>query len=101
MKFPAILKSPYFLLVIAIIVVIVIVGRRDMYTWRVGSDKLPDNAFWSDPKRVTVVTSDGVFMSNEDSRTLPIKSTRVIKPFTNCYSNVATGTKTCFKSPLM
>ena len=100
MKIPAIIKSPYFLLFIAIVVVVVLVSRRDGYTWKVGSENLPDNSFWSDPKRVTVVTEEGIYMSNDETRTLPIDSQRIIKPFTNCYSNVALGTQTCFKYPL-
>ena len=99
MKIPAIMKSRYFLLFIAIIVIIVLVGRRDGYTWKVGSGTLPDNTFWSDPKRVTIVTKNGVFMSNDDRKTLSINS-KIDKSFTNCYSNVALGTKTCFKSAL-
>jgi hypothetical protein len=101
MKIPAILKSPYFLLFIAIIVIVVLVGRRDGYTWKVGSSNnkpVPD-AFWSDPTMIIVTDGKNTFMTNEKDRVKP-RGSRVKKGYTHCYSNVATGINYCFKSKL-
>jgi len=101
MKVPALLKSRWFMVFVAAIVIIVLLRRRDGYTYKLGSGAQAPSDFWSDPKRITVVTSNGVFMTNENHKVLPIKAIkRLYKPFTHCYANVALGTQTCFKYPL-
>ncbi len=101
MKIPTILKSPYFILFISIIVVIVLVGRRDGYTFKMSSrtNKPVPDGFWSDPKRIIVTDGKDTFITNETDRH-ETRGSRVKKGYTRCYSNVATGINYCFKSKL-
>jgi hypothetical protein len=103
MKIPAIMKSRYFLLFIAIIVVIVLVGRRDGYTWKLGTppESVP-SSFWTDTNVVTIFPKDNVVIKTNEAHIFKTNKTKRNPKYPYCYpsSNVATGQYTCFKSSL-